>query len=386
MELIPRHMLAEVLSDTPPKAVAVFGPRRIGKTTMLECVGSPANTRWFTGDDTRHAPGQLQFLSLDDLRNLLLENEAIVIDEAHKIEDIGSIVTMLVDLNAHLERPARIFLTGALPFDSASESEPATGRVVSRRMWPFSISELADATSWGFVMENLSRYMLYGMMPDVIRDDSRGRAYLEDYCSGQLLRDVFDGDGVRSQGKFRGLVMLLASCVGSVVSYGGLARELGIHRQTVEEYVKKLEQASIIRVCPSYSRNQAHERKKGKKIYFFDNGVRNALVHNFQPLAGRDDAEALWENFFFMERLKLHDTRRDNVEMYFWRSTGNAPREIDIVEVLDGSILAFDCKYSPTAVKCRGRNAFLAKYPGSEIEVVHPQDLQRLFARKTPGP
>ena len=379
MELIPRHMLPEVLSDTPPRAVAIFGPRRIGKTTLLEGIGSPVRTRWFIGDDSRNTPRELQFLSRADMRTLLMENETIVIDEAHKIEDIGNIVKMLVDLNEHLEKPARIFLTSSSPFYLASVKETALGRVTSRQMWPFSVSELADFTSWGYVMENLAQYMLYGLMPDAYRDYSRARIYLEDYCSGQLLRDVFDSDSIRSQGKFRGLVERLAYYVGSEISYEGLARELGIHRQTVEEYINKLELASIIKVCPSYSRNLANELKKGKKIYFFDTGVRNALIHNFHPLAGRDDVGALWENFFFMERCKLHDTKRDFVQMSFWRSTGNDPKEIDIVEVLDGSIHAFECKYSPNATKCRGRDAFLAKYPDSTIEIVHPQDLQRIF-------
>lgn len=380
MELVPRHLLPEVLGDTPPRAVAIFGPRRVGKTTMLEGVGNPVKTRWFIGDDARNTPRELQFDSRSDMRSLLMENETIVIDEAHKIEDIGNIVKMLVDINEHLEKPAKIFLTSSSPFYLASVKETALGRVTSRQMWPFSVSELADFTSWGHVMDNLAQYMLYGLMPDVCRDFSRARIYLEDYCSGQLLRDILETDNVRYQGKLRGLLTLLAHYVGSEVSYEGLGKELSIHRQTVEEYVNKLEQASIIKVCPSFSRNMANELKKGKKIYFFDNGVRNALIHNFAPLAGRDDAGALWENFFFVERMKLHDTKRDFVQMHFWRSTGNDPKEIDFVEVLDGSIHAFECKFSPTANKCRGRDTFLKGYPGSVVEVVHPQDLRRIFA------
>lgn len=380
MDLIPRHLLPEVLQDTPPRAVAIFGPRRIGKTTMLELLGNPVKTRWFIGDDIRNTPRALQFSSQADIRNFLMQNETIVIDEAHKVEDIGNIVKMLVDVNEHVEKPAKIFLTSSSPFYLVSVKETALGRVTSRQMWPFSASELADYTSWGYVTDNLPQYMIYGLMPDVYRDLSRARAYLDDYCSGQLLRDVLEGDDVRLQGKFRGLVELLARYVGSEVSYEGLARELGLHRLTVEDYVNKLEKASIIKVCSSFSRNMANELKKGKKIYFFDNGVRNALIRDFSPLAGRDDAGALWENFFFMERLKLHDTRRDFIQIYFWRSTGNDPKEIDFVEVLDRKIHAYECKLSPNVTKCRGKDAFLKKYPESVVEIVHPQDIQRIFS------
>ena len=162
MELIPRHMLPEVLSDTPPRAVAIFGPRRIGKTTLLEGIGSPVRTRWFIGDDSRNTPRELQFLSRADMRTLLMENETIVIDEAHKIEDIGNIVKMLVDLNEHLEKPARIFLTSSSPFYLASVKETALGRVTSRQMWPFSVSELADFTSSNLFRGLLQRAITQG--------------------------------------------------------------------------------------------------------------------------------------------------------------------------------------------------------------------------------
>lgn len=140
-----------------------------------------------------------------------------------------------------------------------------------------------------------------------------------------------------------------------------------------------MQACSIIQICQSFSRNLANEMKKGKKIYFFDNGVRNALIGNFQSLAGRNDAGALWENFFFMERRKLIDTLRTGTQTYFWRTTGSNPREIDFLEVLDGKIEAFECKLSPQTKSTRHAQYFLKNYPDSTVSVVHPQDCMQLF-------
>ena len=158
-----------------------------------------------------------------------------------------------------------------------------------------------------------------------------------------------------------------------------MARECGVSKNTVDDYIAKLEQASIVRVLPSYSRNLANELKKGKKIYFFDNGIRNAILQNFTPIAERSDAGALLENFFFMERVKLHDTRRDFTKMYFWRTTGSGSSEVDFIEVLDNKIQAFECKMSASVKSTRSAKKFLSTYPEAQLEVVSPQDGMRIF-------
>ncbi len=376
--LLSRQLTSQIEKETPPKAVAIFGPRRIGKTTMLEQIVSNQNARWYIGDSPFIAK-ELQFKSLGDIKNALLHYSTIVIDEAHKIPDIGNTVKMLVDVNEHLENPARIFLTSSSPFYLSSIKESALGRVVSRQMWPFSIQEIAQYAGWGQVMNSIDQLMVYGTMPNVYLDADRGRAFLEDYCEGLLLKDLIEQNPIRKLDKFRVLVQLLAYYVGSEVNYDSLARECGLNRLTVEEYIAKLQQASIVKVCSSYAKNLPNEMKKGKKIYFFDNGIRNALIHNFAPMAQRDDAGALWENFFFMERVKLHDTLRDFTQIYFWRTTGNFPSEIDFVEVQDQKITAFECKLSDKVTNSRGQNSFLNAYPGSSVEIVHPNDCLKIF-------
>lgn len=381
MTLVSRNLAPIVAKATPPKAVAIFGPRRIGKTTMLEALTGTVAARWYNGDAFGVADA-LRFNSPEDAKNALLQAPAIVIDEAHKIPDIGNIVKMLVDVNEHLEKPAKIFVTSSSPFYLTSLKESALGRVTSRQMWPLSVGEIAAFTSWGKVLEAIEHYLVYGLMPSVYMAPEEARGFLTDYCDGLLLRDIFDQGSFRHPDKFRQLVQILAQSVGSEVSSENLARECSMSKNTVDAYIAKLEQASIIRVCHSYSRNLANELKKGKKIYFFDNGVRNAILQRFTPLAERSDAGALWENFFFMERIKLHDTRRDFTQMYFWRTTGSGAAEVDFIEELDGAIRAFECKVSKAVKSTRGTKKFLAAYPNAKLDVVSPEDCMRIFSEK----
>lgn len=150
---------------------------------------------------------------------------------------------------------------------------------------------------------------------------------------------------------------------------------------TLEDYIERLQRSSLICVCPFFSRNQANELKKGKKIYFFDNGVRNAIIGNFSPLSNRTDAGALWENFFFTERVKLHDTLRDFKQMYFWRTSSSTPRGIDFTEVVDDRIEAFECKLSLAGKPSKHVQAFLKTYPQASFRIVLPKDCFAIFGQ-----
>lgn len=377
---VKRDLGPELLTDTPPRAVLIYGPRRIGKSTLLEHLIGQEPRRWFNGDLPETAQ-ELDFKSSGDVLNALLQAPNIVIDEAHKIPNIGNIVKILVDANEKLETPRRIFITSSSAFYLTAIKESALGRVVSRQMWPFSLNELSREIGWGRLSETIDHRIVYGMMPMVYEDPEKARSYLLDYCEGLLLRDFFEENLLRYSAKLRLLLKLLAQRVGSEVSYDNLAREVGLNRMTIEDYISRLQRASLIRVCPSFSRNLANELKKGKKIYFFDTGVRNALINNFSPLNARDDASALWENFFFMERVKLHDTKRDFKDMYFWRTKGNSPKEIDFVEVVDNAIEAFECKLS-SKEKSKHTKLFSETYKNASVRTVSPRDCFALFSEK----
>jgi len=385
MPYIQRELQPQITHETPPKAVVIFGARQIGKTTLLtELSQYEKSVRWFNGDlITDHR--QLQFSSSTDVELTLRQADTIIIDEAQRFPNIGLILKQLVDVNVRLNLGKKIFATGSSSLELAKGvKESAVGRLVHRQMWPLSISEIAAAKGWGEISQNIERLMIYGTYPAVFTDLDHAESTLRNYCDGVLYKDLFALAGIRQNEKFMHLVKLLAYNVGSEVNYDNLARDTGLSRTTVADYLQLLEQCFIIKICPSFSRNLSNELKKGKKVYFCDNGVRNAIIGDFSPMVARpsQDGGALWENFFFMERVKLHSIRNDFTDMYFWRTTSNNPHELDFLEVKNERIRAFECKLSSSAKARPGK--FTTAYPDAPIDTVTPDDLMRLWFADQP--
>lgn len=385
MPYIQRELEPQITRETPPKAVVIFGARQIGKTTLLtELSQYEKSVRWFNGDlITDHR--QLQFSSSTDVELTLRQADTIIIDEAQRFPNIGLILKQLVDVNVRLNLGKKIFATGSSSLELAKGvKESAVGRLVHRQMWPLSISEIAAAKGWGEISQNIERLMIYGTYPAVFTDPDHAESTLRNYCDGVLYKDLFALAGIRQNEKFMHLVKLLAYNVGSEVNYDNLARDTGLSRTTVADYLQLLEQCFIIKICPSFSRNLSNELKKGKKVYFCDNGVRNAIIGDFSPMVARpsQDGGALWENFFFMERVKLHSIRNDFTDMYFWRTTSNNPHELDFLEVKNERIRAFECKLSSSAKARPGK--FTTAYPDAPIDTVTPDDLMRLWFADQP--
>ena len=385
MPYIQRELQPQITRETPPKAVVIFGARQIGKTTLLtELSQYEKSVRWFNGDlITDHR--QLQFSSSTDVELTLRQADTIIIDEAQRFPNIGLILKQLVDVNVRLNLGKKIFATGSSSLELAKGvKESAVGRLVHRQMWPLSISEIAAAKGWGEISQNIERLMIYGTYPAVFTDPDHAESTLRNYCDGVLYKDLFALAGIRQNEEFMHLVKLLAYNVGSEVNYDNLARDTGLSRTTVADYLQLLEQCFIIKICPSFSRNLSNELKKGKKVYFCDNGVRNAIIGDFSPMVARpsQDGGALWENFFFMERVKLHSIRNDYTDMYFWRTTSNNPHELDFLEVKNERIRAFECKLSSSAKARPGK--FTTAYPDAPIDTVTPDDLMRLWFADQP--
>ena len=385
MPYIQRELQPQITRETPPKAVVIFGARQIGKTTLLtELSQYEKSVRWFNGDlITDHR--QLQFSSSTDVELTLRQADTIIIDEAQRFPNIGLILKQLVDVNIRLNLGKKIFATGSSSLELAKGvKESAVGRLVHRQMWPLSISEIAAAKGWGEISQNIERLMIYGTYPAVFTDPDHAESTLRNYCDGVLYKDLFALAGIRQNEKFMHLVKLLAYNVGSEVNYDNLARDTGLSRTTVADYLQLLEQCFIIKICPSFSRNLSNELKKGKKVYFCDNGLRNAIIGDFSPMVARpsQDGGALWENFFFMERVKLHSIRNDFTDMYFWRTTSNNPHELDFLEVKNERIRAFECKLSSSAKARPGK--FTTAYPDAPIDTVTPDDLMRLWFADQP--
>ncbi len=382
--MIPRDLVDRIVTATPPKAVVIFGPRRVGKTTLIKSLPNLGVTNFLNGDRRRDVQLLQRLESAGDVDVLLNGSDTIVIDEAQRVPNIGLIVKMLVDAN----EKTKIFLTGSSSLELAQGvRESAVGRLVNRRLWSLSLNELANEYGWGQVATDIERLMVYGTYPEVVTSPEEAIGTLMDYVEDIMYKDIFELGGIRNSSSLRTLVEMLARRIGQEVSYESLARDTKLHSQTVERYIDLLEKCFIIRRCGSFSRNLDNELKKGKKVYFCDVGVRNAIIDDFSPFSAREDAGALWENFFFMERLKKHDLERTFVRQYFWRVRGSRlkagtmqeySREIDFIEVRDNRMEAFECKLNPKK-KDSGGTEFRDAYPDCPIRVVTPADCRDLF-------
>lgn len=369
---IPRELEAPLSAPGPAgRAEVIIGPRQVGKSTMLQKLVEGRRHIILTGEDE----DDLAILS-DPKSYLKLTEEYpyLIIDEAQFIPGIGRVIKRIVDNN---RSGSRIFVTGSSSLDLAGGlKESAAGRFNSYELWPFSLRELARRTSWIEVKRSMNERLIYGSMPAVVNDPRHAEEYLLDISDAVLYKDIFKLAEMRRPTELTKLVKYLAYNIGSEVKYGTMASELGIQNKTIERYIDLLEACCILRVVPSLSRNPQSEIKLGKKIYFYDNGIRNALIRNFSPLPARTDSGALWENLFFTERLKLHAVRRDGTEIFFWRT--RAQHEVDFLEVQNGKAAAFECKSSPKT-KTTSIRAFERAYPDTPVTIATPGNVDELF-------
>lgn len=371
-EYIPRKIekrLAE--KKLSNRAEIVFGARQVGKSTLIAHIMENQGAHLLTGDDEN----DIQILSdPSSYLPLLKDYPNLVIDEAQYIPGIGRVIKRLVDNN---ETNCHIFVTGSSSLDLAGGvMESAAGRINTYNLWPFSLEELAQNTSWLEVKREIQERMIYGCYPAVINEPQYAREYLRDFVSSVLYKDLFNLAEMRKPTDLRKLVTYLAHNVGSEVKYGTVSSELGISSKTIERYVDLLQSCFIIKVVPSFSRNPQSEIKLGKKIYFVDNGIRNALISGgFNPIASRNDVGALWENLFLTERLKKHSYSGDGTEIYFWRT--RFLQEMDFVEITDGKMKAFECKVS-ARVRGKSVRAFRNAYPECPVEIASPDNIEKI--------
>ena len=367
---IRRELEAPILRGTlRNRAELILGPRQVGKSTMLDHLVQNQRFIKLTGEDE----DDLSILA-DPKTFLTLTQQFpnVIIDEAQFVPNIGRVIKRLVDNNT---TDSRIFVTGSSALDLGGHlKESAAGRFNSYNLWPLSLEELAEHSSWIEVKRQINDRMIYGCHPDVINDPAHAKEYLLDFTDSILYKDLFKLAEVRKPTDLTKLVTFLAANVGSEIRYGSIASELGIQNKTIERYVDLLASCFILKVVPSWSRNPTAELKLSKKIYFYDNGIRNALLKNFAPVPAREDKGALWENLFFTERLKLHAFRRDGGEIYFWRT--KKQHEMDFIEIVNGTIAAFECK-AGNKINSTSSKAFSRAYPNIPVTVVSPDNIDQ---------
>ena len=351
------------------KVIVVYGPRQSGKTTLIkELLREMAVSPVFLNGDDDLDVHYFDTVTASRWTQLMGEKKVVFIDEGQKIQNLGRAVKLLVDSRDDVQ----VVITGSSSFTLAnSVEEPLTGRKFEYRLFPLSYAELAK--HFGFLEESkkLELRLVYGSYPEVVTNEDGVKETLKMLADSYLYRDLMQYEGIRKPAVLEKLLRAVALQVGSEVSYNELAGLIGVSRTLVESYLKILEQAFIIFPLTSYSNNLRNEIKKGVKYYFWDNGIRNAVLNDFTLVPQRNDTGALWENYAISERMKRNAYGRADGLPYFWRTTDQM--EVDYLEVCGSKIKAFEFKWNPKK-KSRVTKAFTNRYPDAEIETITPEN------------
>ncbi len=350
------------------KVITILGPRQAGKSTLLEEVSRLGTKVRILNCDNEDDRRLLIDKTSTELKSLIEPHDYFLIDEAQRVRNIGLTLKMIGDL--HLE--SHVIVTGSSSFDLADEiNEPATGRLIEFNLYPLSLPELAKTTSPHEEQRMLETRMIYGLYPEVVTAPEYARDTLMNLTNNYLYRDALSFQGMRKPEALMKLVRALALQIGSEVSYNELALTVGVDKNTIENYINLLEKCFIIFRLNSFSRNARNEIKKGKKIYFVDNGVRNALLSHFAPLDVRNDSGMLWENLMVSERIKRNAYNRSYAQLYFWRT--HDQKEIDLIEDMDGRLTAFEFKWNERK-KTVMPAIFAQNYPNSEFNIINKEN------------
>ncbi|MGV8096206.1 MAG: ATP-binding protein [Mangrovibacterium sp.] len=368
--MIKRDIQKSILADFPRKKVIVLlGARQVGKTTLLSELHSGEDKVLMLNCDNIDDKLLLEERSSTELHHLLSSYDIVFIDEAQRVKNIGLTLKMIGDLKLDTQ----VIVTGSSSLDMADEiNEPATGRIIEYRLFPFSLPEMAANSSERQEKRLLENRMIYGLYPEVVTEPGDSKRTLITLTNNYLYKDLFSYKGMKKPDIVQKLVRALALQVGSEVSYNELGNLLGVDKETVENYINLLEKCFVVFRLGSFSRNLRSEIKKGKKVYFYDNGVRNAVISNFAPLELRNDVGALWENLMVSERIKYNAYSGRYAQLYFWRT--HDQKEIDLIEDQDGVLNTFEFKWNLKKNKSSQPKIFKDIYPGSTYEVITPDN------------
>ena len=352
------------------KVLVIFGPRQVGKTTLVQDFLNETLLKFKleTGDNIKI---QTLFAS-QDLEKILAyarPYELIVIDEAQKIPNVGVALKMIVDHRPYIQ----VIVTGSSSFDLAGQiGEPLTGRKKTLTLFPLSQLELKEKYGVYELEQQLESYLIYGSYPEIITatTEDEKRIKIEEIAHSYLLKDILVLERVKSSKILLDLLRLIAFQIGKEVSLSELGTQLGIDRKTVARYLDIFEKSFILFSVRGFSRNLRKEVSKSSRYYFYDLGVRNALIANFNAINLRNDIGELWENFVFMERLKKRSYKNIFANVYFWRTWDK--KEIDIVEEREGKLFGYECKWSK--LKAKAPKDWVESYPEASFEVISKEN------------
>ncbi|MCK9378759.1 MAG: ATP-binding protein [Candidatus Moranbacteria bacterium] len=355
------------------KIIIIYGPRQIGKTTLVKQITEKylENSAYFNCDepDIRESLTNKTSTELNDFLNLK-QTQLIVLDEAQRVRNIGITLKLIADNFPETQ----IIATGSSSFDLANEiSEPLTGRKNEFHLHAFSLEELKQIYSEIEIDRLLENRMVFGMYPEIILKKDDLEKSLKSLARSYLYKDVLQYQNIKNPEILEKLLQALALQVGSEVSYNELAGTIGVDKNTVANYIQILEKAFVIFRLNPFSRNLRSEIKKLRKIYFYDNGIRNALINNLNPLNLRQDNGALWENFMLSERVKYSNNHSLDKNLYFWRT--RQKQEIDFLEEENGVLSAFEFKWKKD--KFSVPKAFSDAYPDVKVALVNRKNYKK---------
>lgn len=378
---IKRLLLPQLEEKVKPGQVAVvYGPRRVGKTTLVkEYLGSYQGKYLFVNADELAYREALESQDSKKLGELVNGIDLLVIDEAQRVREIGLNLKILADTYSQLS----IIATGSASFDLANKvNEPLTGRKSTLTLFPISFEELITELGVFEVKQQLERWVVWGGYPNsVLLDSTQEREqFLGELVGSYLYKDVLELDDVKRADKIVDLLRLIAFQIGKEVSLAELASNLAVNRETVERYLDLLEKVFVVFRVRGFSRNLRKEVVKNHRYYFYDNGVRNSLIQNFNALNLRDDVGQLWENYLVSERMKTNHYHDRLVNSYFWRTYDQ--KEIDLIEEAGGKLSGYEFKWKQAKLNPSTVREFIAIYPNSTVESVTGDDFDSFLLMK----
>jgi predicted AAA+ superfamily ATPase len=347
------------------KVIIVTGPRQVGKTTLLTEICKEKGEFLFLNGDDFSVQNLLKEFTKTKWLSIIGKYKIIFIDEAQRIPDIGLGVKIIYDQIPEV----KVILSGSSAIDLNSQTkEPLTGRKWEFHLYPIAWKEWVDKINYINAQSDLENRLIYGMYPDVLTHESDKKEILMELTSSYLFKDLLEYNGIRNPKILNDLLKALALQLGNEVSYNELSQLLQIDRATVEKYIDLLEKTFVIFKLPALNNNQRNEIKNSRKIYFYDNGVRNAILQNFTPLSLRNDVGALWENFLISERVKMNAYQKQTVFQAFWRNYHG--QEVDYIETINGIQNAYEFKWNEKR-KSKVPAGFQKNYPESNFTSIN---------------
>ena len=356
------------------KALLVFGPRQVGKTTFVQNLIADLNKKTlFLNGDESDVLVLFESPNVTKLKNIIGDNEILVIDEAQRITNIGIVLKIIVDQI----KSVQVIATGSSSFELANKlNEPLTGRKYEMFLYPITFSEMVAHSGLLEEKRALEQRLIYGNYPEIITNPIDAKEHIKLIANSYLYKDLFLLDQISKPVLLQKIVKALALQVGSEVNYNELSKLIQIDNKTVEKYIDLLEKAFVIFKLPALSNNVRNEIKKGKKIYFYDNGIINAVTGNFNPLAQRTDVGSLWENYIISERIKHLNIQQNEASPYFWRTTQQ--QEIDYIEKNEDQIFACEIKWN-AKTKYKIPVTFSTNYANVTSKIVSPENYEEFL-------